>query len=151
MIQIQWKLKPYLEQTKVTPHKLALEAGISPPNLYTLIRGEGAKNVSRETLAKIIGALRRLTGQPVMPNDLLEVVEAPEPLEIDEETRTWMDAGLEDMAARLADIEKDVPPEKLAAWFEAMQKAAKPVAYDSKRRVWLEGQAALEYQQRATR
>ena len=57
MTQITWKLKPYLEQNAITPHKLALEAGISPPNLYTLIRGEGAKNVSRATLAKLIGAL----------------------------------------------------------------------------------------------
>ncbi len=93
MTHIQWKLKPYLEQNAIAAHKLALEAGISPPNLYTLIRGEGAKNVSRDTLAKLIGALRRLTGQPVTPNDLLEVIE--EPLEeMDSETKAWLEADL---------------------------------------------------------
>ena len=94
MIQVQWKLKPYLEQNSISAHKLAIEAGISPPNLYTLIRGEGAKNVSRETLAKLIGALRRLTGQPISPNDLLEVIEEPEFEEMDLETRAWHDADL---------------------------------------------------------
>ena len=95
MTQITWKLKPYLEQNAITPHKLALEAGISPPNLYTLIRGEGAKNVSRATLAKLIGALTRLTGQPVTPNDLLEVSETPTPLETaDNEAKAWLTANL---------------------------------------------------------
>ena len=95
MTQITWKLKPYLEQNAITPHKLALEAGISPPNLYTLIRGEGAKNVSRVTLAKLIGALTRLTGQPVTPNDLLEVSETPTPLEnADSEAQAWLTANL---------------------------------------------------------
>ena len=101
MIQVQWKLKPYLEQNSISAHKLALEAGISPPNLYTLIRGEGAKNVSRETLAKLIGALRRLTGQPISPNDLLEVIEEPAFEEMDLETRAWHDADL----SRLGEIE----------------------------------------------
>ena len=95
MTQITWKLKPYLEQNAITPHKLALEAGISPPNLYTLIRGEGAKNVSRATLAKLIGALTRLTGQRVTPNDLLEVSETPTPLETaDNEAKAWLTANL---------------------------------------------------------
>lgn len=100
MIQVHWKLKPYLEQNTISAHKLALEAGISPPNLYTLIRGEGAKNVSRETLAKLIGALRRLTGQPVAINDVLEIIEEPI-LTMDLETRAWHDCDI----SRLGEIE----------------------------------------------
>jgi DNA-binding Xre family transcriptional regulator len=142
MIQVQWKLKPYLEQTSVTPHKLALEAGISPPNLYTLIRGEGAKNVSRDTLGKIIGALRRLTGKPVTPNDLLEVIEEPEPLEMDEETKEWLEMAGTDAMKAIHEAEKDVPPEELAAWLESTQKAAKPAKYVlGKGIVLLEGKA----------
>ena len=121
MTQITWRLKPYLEQNAITPHKLALEAGISPPNLYTLIRGEGAKNVSRETLAKLIGALTRLTGQPVTPNDLLEVIE--EPIEPDHED-AWLTASATDLKAMLEDVERNEKPQDVAKWSNAFTQAA---------------------------
>ena len=137
MTQIQWKLKPYLEQTSVTPHKLALEAGISPPNLYTLIRGEGAKNVSRDTLGKLIGALRRLTGQPVTPNDLLEVIE--EPVEETISEKAWLDSSAADLLERLEEIEKDVPKEEVQAWLESFQKSGTPIKYDPDTRSFIGG------------
>ena len=121
MTQVTWKLKPYLEQNAITPHKLALEAGISPPNLYTLIRGEGAKNVSRATLAKLIGALTRLTGQPVTPNDLLEVSEKPiEPDPVD----AWLTGSATDLKAMLEDVERDEDPQDVANWSNAFTQAA---------------------------
>jgi DNA-binding Xre family transcriptional regulator len=121
MTQIQWKLKPYLEENSVSTHKLALEAGISPPNLYTLIRGEGAKNVSRETLAKLIGALRRLTGQTVTPNDLFEVIETPEP------ELSSVNANLEDTAKALHAAESTVSTEELNAWLQGTSLAVQPL------------------------
>ena len=121
MTQVTWKLKPYLEQNAITPHKLALEAGISPPNLYTLIRGEGAKNVSRATLAKLIGALTRLTGQPVTPNDLLEASEKPiEPDPVD----AWLTGSATDLKAMLEDVERDENPQDVANWSNAFTQAA---------------------------
>ena len=121
MTQVTWKLKPYLKQNAITPHKLALEAGISPPNLYTLIRGEGAKNVSRATLAKLIGALTRLTGQPVTPNDLLEASEKPiEPDPVD----AWLTGSATDLKAMLEDVERDENPQDVTNWSNAFTQAA---------------------------
>lgn len=136
MIQIVWRLKPYLERNAITPHKLALEAGISPPNLYTLMRGEGAKNVSRATLAKLIGALTRLTGQPVTPNDLLEIIDTPAPAQMDSETKNWLDASAADALEYLETLEQDEPPEQVAAWLEAFQSAGTPVKFNQKTRTF---------------
>jgi DNA-binding Xre family transcriptional regulator len=121
MTQILWKLKPYLEKHSIAAHKLALEAGISPPNLYTLIRGEGAKNVSRDTLAKLIGALRRLTGQAVTPNDLFEVIETLEP-EI-----STVSTNLEDAAKALHAAESTVSTKELNAWLQETSQAVRPL------------------------
>jgi hypothetical protein len=151
---IRLRFGELLRQRGITPNKLAVSSrGLSRNTVYGLANPPKERvRVDLDVLANAMVALEKASGQPVSISDVLEVIEEPEPLEeMDEETRAWMDAGLEDMAARLADIEKDVPPEKLAAWHKAMQKAGTPVAYDGRRRVWLEGQAALEYQQRATR
>ena len=128
MIQITWKLKPYLEQNAITPHKLALEAGISPPNLYTLIRGEGAKNVSRATLAKLIGALTRLTGQPVTPNDLLEVTEKPE--QPSANLASNVEANLKDASHALHAAESTVRHAELQTWLTATRNAVNPLRGD---------------------
>ena len=118
-------MKLYIEQNAITPHKLALEAGISPPNLYTLIRGEGARNVSRTTLAKLIGALTRLTGQPVTPNDLLEVIETPE------QSATNPDSDVQtnpqDAGHVLRAAESSVSSLALNTWLEATRNAVKPL------------------------
>jgi DNA-binding Xre family transcriptional regulator len=70
--RLKWRLKTLLEEHDLTAYKLAHESGIAVASLYTLLRGEGAKNVARGTLAKLISALRRLTGKPISVCDLLE-------------------------------------------------------------------------------
>jgi hypothetical protein len=51
--------------------------------------------------------------------------QAPAPL--DEETRRWLDSGLEDAAAGIAAAEADVPEEELNAWLETTAAAVKPL------------------------
>ena len=72
---VNWKLSQLLERLEIAPHKLAVQAGIAPPSMYRLLREDGAENVSRKTLDKIIAALEALTNKPVSVCDILEYVE----------------------------------------------------------------------------
>jgi predicted transcriptional regulator len=72
---VDWKLRSQIEALELNPHQVAVAAGIHPPSFYRLIRDDGAKNVSRETLSRIISALRSLTDKPVSVCDLLEYTE----------------------------------------------------------------------------
>jgi hypothetical protein len=74
-MKVIWKLKPYLDAHNIAPYALAREADMHSPNLYTLMSGEGAVNVNRDKLARLITALRTLTGKPVAVSDLLEYQE----------------------------------------------------------------------------
>jgi hypothetical protein len=130
MLSIRWRLHDILKANNLTAYKLeqALRGNVSRNTVYRWAR-EKPQLLDLGALPFVVEALTRLTGQPVTPNDLLEVVEEPAQLEPEAETRAWMDNSASDMAARLADIEKDVPPEEQAAWLEANHKAAKPVKY----------------------
>ena len=141
-MNINWKLPDYLKQNNVSVYKLdkELSGRVSTRTLYSW--GKNApERPDLGVLGEVIGALRRLTGQPVTPNDLLEVIE--EPVEVmDDETRDWLEASADDMHKAIALAEKDVPPEELAAWYEAMRKTAKPAKYVvGKGIVLLEGNA----------
>ena len=126
---IQWKLSNLLAAHNLTAYRLAEETkGIVNRNtVYSIARGD-ATRVDLGTLFGVIRTLTRLTGQPVTPNDLLEVIE--EPLEeMDSETKAWLDMAGEDTMKAIREAEKDVPPEELAAWLEAFNKAGKPAKY----------------------
>ena len=139
---IQWKLSNLLAAHNLTAYRLAEETkGIVNRNtVYSIARGD-ATRVDLGTLSGVIKTLTRLTGQPVTPNDLLEVIE--EPVEVmDDETRDWLEASANDMHKAIALAEKDVPPEELAAWLETNHKVAKPAKYVvGKGIVLLEGNA----------
>jgi DNA-binding Xre family transcriptional regulator len=69
---IKLRLAKYLQpNTDVTIYKLSQETGISHPMMYNLNSGK-QKTLRTDTLARIIKALRALTGQEITPNDLLE-------------------------------------------------------------------------------
>ena len=88
---LQWKLKGYLDRHGITPYKLWKESGLSRPTVYAMAKPE--TGAALESLNAVIATLTRLTGQPVTPNDLLEVIE--EPLEeMDSETKAWLQADL---------------------------------------------------------
>ena len=129
-MNVRVSLDRYLSQNNLTAYRLSKEVAgkAAQGSVYALARGEKVKRVDLETLSQVMQALTRLTGQPVTPNDLLEVIE--EPLEeMDSETKAWLDGAAYEMAASLAEIEKDIPPDEQKAWLEANQKAAKPVKY----------------------
>ena len=94
---IQWKLSNLLAAHNLTAYRLAEETkGIVNRNtVYSIARGD-ATRVDLGTLFGVIRTLTRLTGQPVTPNDLLEVIEEPEHVfeEMDAETKAWHDADL---------------------------------------------------------
>ena len=126
---IQWKLSSLLAAHNLTAYRLAEEAkGIVNRNtVYSIARGQ-ATRVDLGTLSGVIKTLERLTGHAVTPNDLLEIVEEPVQ-ETDNETRAWLDMAADDTLKAIAAVEKDVPPEELAAWHESFRKAGKPAKY----------------------
>jgi hypothetical protein len=118
-----------------------LNGRVARGTVYGLASGE-VQRVDLETLSGVLGGLAEITGKPVTPNDLLEVIEEPEPLEMDEETKEWLEMAGTDTMKAIHEAEKDVPPEELAAWLESTQKAAKPAKYVvGKGIVLLEGKA----------
>jgi DNA-binding Xre family transcriptional regulator len=70
---VKWKLKAYLDQHNVTPYRLWKESGLAQSTIYTLSKDRGDR-ADLSTLGRIVETLERLTGKPVTPNDLLEVV-----------------------------------------------------------------------------
>jgi DNA-binding Xre family transcriptional regulator len=94
-MNVRVSLDRYLSQNNLTAYRLSKEVAgkAAQGSVYALARGEKVKRVDLETLSQVMQALTRLTGQPVTPNDLLEVIE--EPLEeMDAETKAWLDADL---------------------------------------------------------
>jgi predicted transcriptional regulator len=69
---IKFKLRSFLEANEISPHALAKQAGLEPPNMYRMLRGDGPKMFDREVLSRIIQSLRLMTGKPVSVSDVLE-------------------------------------------------------------------------------
>lgn len=95
---IKWTLRNYLDTNELSAYRLAQTAKVSPATVYALARGDHER-VSLEVLDKVLTALEHLTGKPAEIGDLLE--REPDPEEMDEETRTWLESGL----SRLSDVD----------------------------------------------
>jgi hypothetical protein len=74
-MEIQFKLKNFLEANQVTPYALAQKMGTAHPTIYRLLRSTTPRQYSADMLAGVIAALRTLTGKPVSIADLLEYKE----------------------------------------------------------------------------
>ena len=73
-LMIKLKLKDCLDANGLSVYRLEKEClGVSRTTLYKLASGE-VDGVRFNTLNALLVALARLTGKPVTPNDLLEVV-----------------------------------------------------------------------------
>ncbi len=94
-MNVRVSLDRYLLQNKLTAYRLSKEVAgkAAQGSVYALARGEKVKRVDLETLSQVMQALTRLTGQPVTPNDLLEVIEEPVE-EMDAEAKAWLQADL---------------------------------------------------------
>ena len=73
---VKWKLQEYLNQHDITPYRLAQEihGELSQKGVYRLT-DDSLGGVRFDTLSAVIAGLRRLTGETVTPNDLLEFEE----------------------------------------------------------------------------
>lgn len=135
MTTIRWRLNNILKTHNITAYKLeqALRGRVSRNTVYRWAK-EMPQSLDLAALPHMLEALTRLTGQPVTPNDLLEVTETPISEEMDSETKNWLDASAADALEALQALEQDQPPEEVAAWLEAFHKAGTPVKFNQKTR-----------------
>lgn len=95
MAQMTWNLENWLESHRITRYELAKNMGGNEKSrLTTLYRMRDPQRVDLGVMADIVAALRRITGEEVTPNDLLTFIPDPEPQEMDDETKAWLDADL---------------------------------------------------------
>jgi hypothetical protein len=94
MAEVRWKLADYLEAHKLTPYRLAKQLGSTTRmnTVYRLARrGQEPTRVDLVTLATVMEGLRKLTGEEVKLDDVLEFVPSPER---DAEAAAWLDSDL---------------------------------------------------------
>lgn len=79
-MQVQWKLHDYLKSRGITPYRLAKAIpDVRQATIYRLAAKDAPQAVSFGVLSQVIHGLRKLTGQDITPNDLILVVDEPEP------------------------------------------------------------------------
>jgi DNA-binding Xre family transcriptional regulator len=120
---IRLNINSYLEQQNITAYRLIKESGLAPNTVYTLARTP-AKRIDLDTLESIVKALTRLTGKPVTPNDLLEVIEEPEPLEETIPEEAWLSDSAASLKTALVQIEANEDPAQVRQWVTAFQQVA---------------------------
>jgi hypothetical protein len=94
MAKMRWKLADYLEAHELTPYRLAKQLGSSTRmnTVYRLARrGQEPTRVDLATLATVMEGLRKLTGEEIKLDDVLEFVPSPER---DTETAAWLNSDL---------------------------------------------------------
>jgi transcriptional regulator with XRE-family HTH domain len=112
MGKVRVRFKDYLEEHEISAYRVSKHAwGMSPKTVYAI--ASGRHRPSMEALEKLLAALREITGEEVVPGDLLEYV--PEP---DAESREW----LEDDGAG-----GGLPPYD---WGEGGPPSSRPVRYE---------------------
>ena len=93
MDAVKWKLKEYLDRHELSVYALTKTSDLSPNTVYTIARGD-TNQVKLETLAGLFKGLRKLTGEEVSFEDVLEHTPDAEEQELDEESRLWLEADL---------------------------------------------------------
>lgn len=69
-VPVNWTVRPLLERHGITPYRLMKESGLAQGTVYRLVNGD-TRSLNAETLDRVMGALRRLTGEEIQINDLL--------------------------------------------------------------------------------
>lgn len=92
MAHVRWKLAEYLQEHGITPYRLAraVAAETRMGTVYRLARqGKEPSRIDLPTLATVLEGLRRITGEAVSFEDVLEFEPsaATEPEGLDSETR----------------------------------------------------------------
>ncbi len=113
--RLAWKLPKYLDNHGVTRYQLMTELGDGRGRVAYEWK-ELPKRLDTEAFERVLGALEKLTGEPVTLTDLLEYV--PEP-EVQNDEQALLDTSTADLADTLDALEADLPPEEREAWLEA--------------------------------
>lgn len=121
MDTVRWKLRDFLEQNNLTTYALVRASDLAPNTVYSLARG-ATKHVRLDTVAGVLGGLRRLTGHEVGLSDILVHETQPEPEEDDQDL--LLASGTDDLQATLDDLESDAAPGEVDAWLETFYAAA---------------------------
>lgn len=69
-VPVHWTVKPLLKKHKITPYRLMKESGLAQGTIYRLVNGD-TRSLNADTLDRVMGALRRLTGEEIEISDLL--------------------------------------------------------------------------------
>jgi hypothetical protein len=128
-------LPEVLEREGITPYQLSkalAERQVSRTTVYRWAKDPPAL-LDLELMSHVLWALGHITGKPFELRDVLEIQPSPEP-------DAWLEASAQDLVERLGELEKEVLPEELEAWLEAMVNAAKPARYLPGKGLVVEGQ-----------
>ena len=116
---VKLRLKEFLTANNLSTYRLEREvSGVSRTSLYKLASGD-TDGIRFPTLDAIIAALTKLTGNPVTPNDLLEVVQEPNP------EQAWLNSSAADLKAALDDLESGENPTDVTEWLGAFEAVAR--------------------------
>jgi DNA-binding Xre family transcriptional regulator len=120
---IRVSLDRYLERHNLSAYRLAneLKGRVAQGSVYAMTRSKTVKRIDLETLSGVLQALERITGEPVTPNDLLEVVQESEP----DPEQAWLDSSAADLKAALEEIEANENPNDVTAWVNAFEAVAR--------------------------
>jgi transcriptional regulator with XRE-family HTH domain len=91
MSRVRWRLKEYLDEHGLSAYALTKATKLSPNAIYSIARGE-TNQVRLETLGGLLVGLRKLTGEDVSFDAVLEFEPGPEPL--DDESQDWLSADI---------------------------------------------------------
>lgn len=119
---IRVSLDRYLERHNLSAYRLAneLKGRVAQGSVYAMTRSKTVKRIDLETLSGVLQALERITGEPVTPNDLLEVLQEPEP----DPEQAWLDSSAADLKAALDDLESGENPTDVTEWLGAFEAVA---------------------------
>lgn len=119
---IRVSLDRYLERHNLSAYRLAneLKGRVAQGSVYAMTRSKTVKRIDLETLSGVLQALERITSEPVTPNDLLEVLQEPEP----DPEQAWLDSSAADLKAALDDLESGENPTDVTEWLGAFEAVA---------------------------
>lgn len=72
--KVLWKLRAVMADRKITNKALAEELGMNPVSISKLKNNDQLPEIGGDALAKLCGAITKLSSRSCTPNDLIEYV-----------------------------------------------------------------------------
>lgn len=123
---VSWRLKDFLKENGISTYALVQVSGLAQNTVYALARG-ATMHVRLDTLAGILGGLRKLTGRDVTLADVLvhDVTPDPEPDPKDKDVGELLVTSTAELSEALENLESKHPLGEMDEWFAAFDIAAK--------------------------